>query len=139
MFLHTDIPEAPWHVVESEDKRRARLNMIAHLISTIPYHEVQRVPLALPPRPLSSGYRRTPREMQTFVPDHAGSLMARPAGARSGSSAPSHPAAPLPQDAASSPAGTSPRAVPTGKQSGKAGKKASRKRGGKVDRVGQGR
>jgi polyphosphate kinase 2 len=139
MFLHTDIPEAPWYVVESEDKRRARLNMIAHLISTIPYHEVQRVPLALPPRPLSSGYRRTPREMQTFVPDHAGSLMARPAGARSGSSAPSHPAAPLPQDAASSPAGSSPRAVPTGKQSGKAGKKASRKRGGKVDRVGQGR
>ena len=76
MFMHTDIPEAPWYVVESEDKRRARINMIAHLISTIPYHEVQRVPLSLPPRPSSSGYRRTPREMQTFVPDHAGSLAA---------------------------------------------------------------
>ncbi|HEU5110672.1 MAG TPA: polyphosphate kinase 2 [Micromonosporaceae bacterium] len=79
MFLHTDIPEAPWYVVESEDKRRARINMIAHLISTIPFHEVQRVPLALPPRPPSSGYHRTPRDMQTFVPDHAESLLARSA------------------------------------------------------------
>ena len=38
MFVHTDIPEAPWYVVESDDKRRARINMIAHLLSTIPYH-----------------------------------------------------------------------------------------------------
>ncbi|WIM97872.1 polyphosphate kinase 2 [Actinoplanes oblitus] len=74
MFLHTDIPEAPWYVVESEDKRRARINMIAHLISTIPYHEVRRVPLSLPARPPSSGYQRTPRDMQTFVPDHAATL-----------------------------------------------------------------
>src|SRR5918995_4657475 len=65
MFVHTDIPEAPWYVVESEDKRSARINMIAHLLSTIPYHEVQRPPLALPPRPPSTGYRRPPREMQT--------------------------------------------------------------------------
>jgi polyphosphate kinase 2 len=79
MFLHTDIPEAPWHVVESEDKRRARINMIAHLISTVPYHEVQRVPLELPPRPLSNGYRRIPREMQTHVPDHADTLVGQPA------------------------------------------------------------
>ena len=41
MFVHTDIPEAPWYVVESDDKRRARINMIAHLLSTIPYHDVQ--------------------------------------------------------------------------------------------------
>jgi polyphosphate kinase 2 len=77
MFLYTDIPEAPWHVVESEDKRRARINMIAHLISTIPYHEVQRVPLELPPRPPASGYQRTPRDMQTLVPDHAEELVRR--------------------------------------------------------------
>src|SRR3954464_8416856 len=38
MFVHTDIPEAPWYVVESEDKRSARINMIAHLLSTIPYY-----------------------------------------------------------------------------------------------------
>jgi polyphosphate kinase 2 (PPK2 family) len=74
MFVHTDIPEAPWYVVDSDDKRRARINMIAHLISTIPYFEVQRPPLKLPPRPLSPGYERPPREMQTYVPDHAASL-----------------------------------------------------------------
>ena len=74
MFVHTDIPEAPWYVVESEDKRSARINMIAHLLSTVPYHEVQRPPLALPPRPPSKGYERTPREMQTQVPDHAARL-----------------------------------------------------------------
>jgi len=60
--------------VESEDKLRARINMIAHLLSTVPYHEVQRPPLALPPRPASRGYQRTPREMQTQVPDHADAL-----------------------------------------------------------------
>jgi polyphosphate kinase 2 len=74
MFVHTDIPEAPWYVVESEDKRAARINMIAHLLSTIAYHEVQRRPLELPPRPAVKGYERPPREMQTHVPDHAGSL-----------------------------------------------------------------
>ena len=76
MFVHTDIPEAPWNVVESADKRRARINMIAHLLSTMPYHEVQRVPLTLPPRPKSHGYVRAPRESQTYVPDHAASLLA---------------------------------------------------------------
>jgi polyphosphate kinase len=75
MFVHTDIQEAPWYVVDSEDKRRARLNMMAHLLSTVPYHDVQRRPLALPPRPESSGYIRAPRESQTFVPDHAASLL----------------------------------------------------------------
>ncbi|MPZ79280.1 MAG: polyphosphate kinase 2 [Actinophytocola sp.] len=74
MLVHTDIPEAPWYVVESDDKRRARINMIAHLISTIPFHEVQRPPLRLPPRPPSPGYERPPKEMQTYVPDHAASL-----------------------------------------------------------------
>ncbi|PZF82008.1 polyphosphate kinase 2 [Jiangella anatolica] len=74
MFVHTDIPEAPWYVVESEDKRSARINMIAHLISTIPYHEVQRRPLELPPRPAAHGYQRPPRELQNHVPDHAASL-----------------------------------------------------------------
>ena len=58
MFVHTDIPEAPWHVVESDDKRRARINMIAHLLSTIPYHQVQQPSLKLPPRPPAQGYIR---------------------------------------------------------------------------------
>ena len=74
MFVHTDIPEAPWQVVDSDDKRRARINMIAHLLSTIPYHDVQRLPLSLPNRPVSGGYVRAPKELQTFVPDHAAGL-----------------------------------------------------------------
>ena len=74
MMVHTDIPEAPWYVVESEDKRHGRINMIAHLLSTLDYHEVTRVPLELPRRPESRGYERPPRNTQTYVPDHAGSL-----------------------------------------------------------------
>ena len=76
MFVHTDIPEAPWFVVDSADKRRARINMIAHLLSTVPYHAVQPRPLKLPSRPASQGYIRAPRESQTFVPDHAAELVA---------------------------------------------------------------
>jgi polyphosphate kinase len=76
MFVHTDIPEAPWYVVDSADKRRARINMIAHLLTTLAYHDVQRRPLELPPRPPAQGYIRAPRESQTFVPDHAAELLA---------------------------------------------------------------
>jgi polyphosphate kinase len=81
MFVHTDIPEAPWYVVDSEDKRRARINMMAHLISTVPYHDVQRRPLHLPPRPKSTGYVRAPLESQTFVADHVASLLSGPTSA----------------------------------------------------------
>jgi polyphosphate kinase 2 len=76
MMVHTDIPEAPWWVVESDDKRRARLNMISHLLSTVDYREVQRLPIELPPRPPSTGYVRPPRDTQNYVPDHAGTLLA---------------------------------------------------------------
>ncbi|MET8586013.1 polyphosphate kinase 2 [Streptomyces collinus] len=74
MFVHTDIPEAPWNVVESDDKRRARLNMIAHLLGSVPYQEVPPPVLELPERPPSTGYERPPRDLQTFVPDHAAGL-----------------------------------------------------------------
>jgi polyphosphate kinase len=74
MFVHTDIPEAPWHVVESEDKRRARINMIDHLLGSIPYRDVQPPKLKLPRRPPAQGYVRAPREMQAYVPDHAAEL-----------------------------------------------------------------
>jgi polyphosphate kinase len=76
MFVHTDIPEAPWFVVDSADKRRARINMIAHLLSTVHYHDVQRRPLALPPRPAPQGYVRAPMDLQNFVPDHAAEVLA---------------------------------------------------------------
>jgi polyphosphate kinase 2 len=75
MMVHTDTPEAPWWVVESDDKRSARLNMIHHLLSTVDYKELQRVPLELPPRPPSTGYVRPPRDTQIYVPDHASSLI----------------------------------------------------------------
>ncbi|MFJ9948902.1 polyphosphate kinase 2 [Kitasatospora sp. NPDC091207] len=74
MFVHTDIPDSPWNVVESDDKRRARINMIAHLLSTVPYHEVAPQTVELPPRPRSRGYQRPPRDLQSYVPDHAAGL-----------------------------------------------------------------
>jgi polyphosphate kinase 2 len=74
MFAATDIPEAPWLVVESEDKRRARLNMIAHLLSAVPWKPVAPPTLKLPKRPPRRGYQRPPREMFRGVPDHAASL-----------------------------------------------------------------
>ncbi|MCI3928886.1 polyphosphate kinase 2 [Streptomyces sp. AN091965] len=74
MMVHTDIAEAPWFVVESDDKRRARLNTIAHLLGSVPYHEVAPPVLELPPRPAPTGYQRPPRDLQTYVPDHAATL-----------------------------------------------------------------
>jgi polyphosphate kinase 2 len=75
MFVHTDIPEAPWYVVESDDKRHARLNMIAHLLSSVPYVKQEPPPLEVPTRPESTGYQRTARELQRYVPDHAATLV----------------------------------------------------------------
>ncbi|MFF4804335.1 polyphosphate kinase 2 [Streptomyces sp. NPDC001351] len=74
MMVHTDITEAPWFVVESDDKRRARLNMIAHLLDSLPYHDVLPPVLELPDRPEPTGYQRSPRDLQTYVPDHAANL-----------------------------------------------------------------
>ncbi len=75
MMVHTDVPEAPWYVVESDVKQQARLNTMAHLLSTIPYVEVPAPTLEVPPRPKSRGYERTPREHATYVPDHYASLV----------------------------------------------------------------
>ncbi len=74
MMVHTDIPEAPWYVVESDNKKRARLNMMAHLLSTIPYVDVPSKGLELPPRPRPRGYERPPRENTSYVPDHSATL-----------------------------------------------------------------
>jgi len=69
MFLHTDIAEAPWWVVEADSKKRARLNCIHHLLSAIPYGDLTPPPLALPPRQEDTGYVRPPRTGQRFVPE----------------------------------------------------------------------
>ena len=75
MFVHTDIPEAPWYVVEGDDKRRARLNCIAHLLSVIPWEDVIETPLELPPRPGEGDYERPPRTLFRYVPDYAATLL----------------------------------------------------------------
>ena len=74
MFVHTDTHEAPWWVVEADDKRRARINMMSHLLSTVPYYEVQRPPITLPSRPAATTYARPPRELFRSVPDVAAEL-----------------------------------------------------------------
>jgi polyphosphate kinase 2 len=69
MFAYTDIKQAPWYVVNADDKKRARLNCISHLLSVIPYEEVQHPEIVLPPRQPEKGYIRPPKGEQTFVPD----------------------------------------------------------------------
>ena len=74
MFVQTDTPESPWFVIEAEEKRRARLNMINHLLGSIPYQPVERPTPELPERPAPSGYTRPPRELFHSVADHAATL-----------------------------------------------------------------
>jgi polyphosphate kinase 2 len=69
MFAHTDIKQAPWFVVNADDKRRARLNCITHLLSLIPYEDIPPEPVSLPPRNREVGYVRPPIEDQNFVPE----------------------------------------------------------------------
>jgi len=76
MMVHTDTPVSPWYVVESDIKKHARLNMMAHLLSTIEYHEVERPKVKLPKLPLvSENYQRPPRELSTYVDDYAATLI----------------------------------------------------------------
>jgi polyphosphate kinase 2 len=77
MMVHTDSSESPWFDVEADDKRKARINMIHHLLSTIPYEPVTRPPLVLPERPDGHGYERPPRDLNRYVPDYAGELLGR--------------------------------------------------------------
>lgn len=72
MFAHTDTKQSPWSVVSADDKRRARLNTIRHLLSLIPYQDVPRQPIKLPARQSDVGYVRPPLTDQTFVPDNYG-------------------------------------------------------------------
>ena len=77
MMVHTDTPTSPWYVVESDVKKAARLNMMAHLLSTIDYREVPRPDVKLPQRPVHTGeYRRPPRQLYTYVTDYVSGLLA---------------------------------------------------------------
>ncbi|HAQ59027.1 MAG TPA: polyphosphate kinase 2 [Microbacterium sp.] len=77
MFVHTDIPESPWFEVDNEDKRRGRVNMIAHLLSRIPSEPVSRENIVIPERPASGGYERPPKDESNEIPDYAATVAAR--------------------------------------------------------------
>jgi polyphosphate kinase len=69
MFAYTDIKQAPWYVVNADDKKRARLNCIAHLLGLIAYEDLTPEEIQLPPRQPDTGYVRPPLTDQTFVPE----------------------------------------------------------------------
>jgi hypothetical protein len=69
MFAHTDIKQAPWYVVNADDKQCARLNCIRHLLSLVPYQDLTPEPIKLPPRQRENGYVRPPITDQTFIPE----------------------------------------------------------------------
>ena len=69
MFNYTDIKQAPWYVVNADNKKKARLNCIAHLLSMIPYEDLTPRKIELPKRPDHTGYIRPPLEYQTFIPE----------------------------------------------------------------------
>ena len=69
MLARTHIAEAPWWIVEADDKRRARLNCIAHLLAQIDYGDVQRESPLLPTRVRHENYQRQPVPESMYVPD----------------------------------------------------------------------
>jgi polyphosphate kinase 2 len=70
MFRYTDTKQSPWYVVQADDKKRARLNCISHLLSLIPYEDLTPPKMELPPRQVDETYVRPPFEDQTFVPEY---------------------------------------------------------------------
>ncbi len=75
MFEHTDTVQNPWWVVEGDDKKKARINCITHLLSQVPYHDVFEEELVLPKRQKSDGYKRPDESTQNFVPDVASKIL----------------------------------------------------------------
>ncbi len=69
MFAYTDTKQSPWNVVNADDKKRARLNVIKHLLSKVPYQDLTPQKIVLPPRQDDKGYVRPPMTDQTFVPE----------------------------------------------------------------------
>jgi polyphosphate kinase len=68
MFAETDTKISPWYVVNSDNKKKSRLNCIAHLLSKVSYKDLKSVEIALPPRP-SEDYKRPKKLSQCFVPE----------------------------------------------------------------------
>jgi polyphosphate kinase 2 len=79
MMSLTDTAESPWYVVESDIKKHARLNMIAHFLSSLAYDDVPKRKVKLPAKPVHSGtYKRPPRQHFKYVPDHVARLLGDP-------------------------------------------------------------
>jgi len=76
MFARTDLPEAPWWTIESDDKKASRLNTISHLLSQVPWEQTEPEPIDFPTRPAADSYERPDVDDQRFVPDHAARLRA---------------------------------------------------------------
>jgi polyphosphate kinase len=70
MLLHTNIPEAPWFTVESDDKERARLNCMRHILTKVPYEDLSPETVELTPRKPAGAYVRPPRTEQFYVPPY---------------------------------------------------------------------
>jgi hypothetical protein len=68
MFFRTNIPEAPWYIVEGNDKKRARLNCIDHLLGLIPYEDVPSDEIELPDRVFNPNYERATLPRELYVP-----------------------------------------------------------------------
>jgi polyphosphate kinase len=73
MFARTSIAEAPWHIVEGNDKKRARLNCISHLLSLVPYGDIPHEPITLPERVFDAEYERQTLPRELYIPDNYGS------------------------------------------------------------------
>ena len=69
MFEHTDTPFSPWYVVESDNKKKARVNCIDHFLSLIRYTEIEAPEVVLPDRVQQKEYKRPPRDIYKYVPD----------------------------------------------------------------------
>ena len=72
MLERSHIPEAPWWIVEGNDKKRARLNCIRHLLSQVPYQEIEHPDVVLPARVHNPDYIRHPVSREMVIPDHYG-------------------------------------------------------------------
>ena len=75
MFFYTDRPQSPWYVVNSNDKRRARLNCISHLLATVRYEEIPQPQIDLPSLQENQDYVRPSMDTQRFVPDRYESMV----------------------------------------------------------------
>ncbi|MDZ7704669.1 MAG: polyphosphate kinase 2 [Trueperaceae bacterium] len=69
MFRYTAISQAPWYVVDGDNKKKARLNCIHHLLSQIDYRDLTPDPVEMPPRQVNDSYVRPPKEDQNYIPE----------------------------------------------------------------------